>query len=576
MQRTIRLLFIAALAVSGVAASVSHAHSAPAAPVRPPAPAAFVPEPAITTTGPGGDYIRAVHSRLHGRWTQDFLRTVSATHPATHPLNVTSHQATLAMAIRWDGTIAEIAVKRSSGSPEFDRAVMDVARKSAPFPLPVTDVISDDSYAHMEWTFARDHRGCSAGAEILRVDDPLEVSLPRLISSNRIGEALRRVGQAPADGEAAALDRFARLYLGRSIPDPVLNVAASVALAESGDKSQTTRLRAAMSSRPTVELAARGLRKLGVDICEVVREPMETGTAQARDIAIGAARGVAAGGGDIASCRPSLAAVVADTHQPTALRLQALDTLVTFVPTAARPVVMATLEDKDPAVRGAALLASVRKGAGRPEMYRLAPLLHDKSVEVRGAASAGMVRAGGDSALEQLYLLARETDARPGTWVAAELAQLSTPASAEFLGKMVKKNNPPVQAAAARALAARKDASARKELDDAKADERLPRDVRAIAAGESKPAAPPVATAPSEANAATAPVHQMLKSAQNREAAGWIVERLAGLETRDAIDVLGAWLVRQPTAAAVTPSAAPAETALPYATPTTASNAPER
>jgi hypothetical protein len=236
---------------------------------------------------------------------------------------------------------------------------------------------------------------------------------------------------------------------------------------------------------------------------------------------------------------------------------------------------MAAIEDKEPAVRGAALLASVRKGAGRPEMYRLAPLLHDKTLEVRGAASAGMVRAGGDLALDQLYLLGRETDPRPGTWVAAELGQMASRASAEFLGKMLKKDNLPVQVAAARALAARKDAPARAELDAVKSDDRAPREVRAIAAGD---AAAPAVVASSAAvpptRAAIEPVRQLLKNNHNREAAGWIVERLPSLEPLDAIDVLGAWLLRRPATAAVEAPAARANPVTPSEAAPTAANSP--
>jgi hypothetical protein len=251
----------------------------------------------------------------------------------------------------------------------------------------------------------------------------------------------------------------------------------------------------------------------------------------------------------------SLAGIVADPRQPTAVRLQAIDTLVTFIPAvAARPVIMAALDDKDPVVRGAALLASVRKGAGRPEMYRLAPLLHDKTVEIRGAASAGMVRAGGDLALEQLYLLSKETDARPGTWVATELALLATPASAEFLGKMLRKNNPPVQVAAARALAGRKDSAARTELDAVKDDARIPAEVRLIASGTA-PAKPAAIDERTKALAASEPLRQLLHANRTSDAATWLLASFQTLEPRAGIEALSAWLARAHTTAAATPSA---------------------
>lgn len=592
-----RGFLVATLAAGGIAFSATDAQGAPpltGAAVAKPAVAKAASangEPPIGGAGVTGDYLRAVHHRLHGGWMQDFV-SVAATHPTDHPLNAPTRQVSLAISIRWDGTVAERSVTQSSGAPEFDRAAMDIVRRAAPLPLPPADVISDDGFAHLEWTFARDHRGCSAGARLTRVDDPLEVSLPRLVTNHRVGEALRRVGQSAAapgagpDVASAGLDRFARLYLGRTVFDPMLNVAAAFALAETGDRGQVGRLRAALGTRATMEVAAAGLHKLGMNICEVNRDTLATGTAAARELAIDAARVVAEAGGDISACRPSLTGLLGDARQPAALRLKALDVLVTFTPAATvRPVVMATLEDKDPAVRGAALLASVRKGVGRPEMYRLAPLLHDKAVEVRGAASAGMVRAGGDLALEQLYLLGRETDPRPGTWVAAELAQLSSRPSAEFLGKMLKKTNAPVQVAAARALAGRKDAGARAEADTAKSDDRLPSEVRTILAADPK-AVPATLTAATSrtpevvrSQAAIEPVRQLLKGQRNADAAAWLLENFQSLEPRAAIDVLGLWLLRQPATAAA-PGAPGAPAAPASATPaapspagTSASNA---
>jgi TonB family protein len=579
MRRTIRLLFAGALAIAGWAGSTMSAHAGtPAA--APVVAAPTKPEPALTTTGPGGDYLKRFHSRMHGKWTEDFIRTVASTYPATHTLNNPSREVTVAVTIRWDGTIAEMAVKKSSGAPEFDRAAMDVARKSAPFPLPPQDIVSDDSYAHLEWTFARDFRACAAGAHISRVDDPVDISLPRLIRVNRIGEALRRVADAAKDETKpdgdAGLDRFARLYLGRTNPDPVLTIAASVALAEAGDRTQAPRLRAALASRPTMEMAVRGLRKLSVDICEATHDAMETGTPPARELAIAAVRNAASGGANLAGCKASLSAIVADGRASAALRLSALETIQTNLPDDGRAVVMSVIEDKDPAVRAVALLASVKKGGGRPEMYRLAPMLHDKAVEIRGAASAGMVRAGGDQALEQLYLLARETDPRPAQLVATELSHLSSAASAEFLGKMLKRNNVQIQVAAARALASRKDGAARKELEPIKTDTHVPSEVRAIAAGEAKPADDKAATGKPVvvASAAADPLRQMLKDNRHHEAAGWIIEKFESLEPTDAIDVLGAWLRRSPTSAqggVPAQPADPAATQTPAAAPASAS-----
>ena len=49
--------------------------------------AAPTPEPAITTTGVEGDYLRAIHRAIHFRWAVEFLEEVAAKRPPTDPLN---------------------------------------------------------------------------------------------------------------------------------------------------------------------------------------------------------------------------------------------------------------------------------------------------------------------------------------------------------------------------------------------------------------------------------------------------------------------------------------------------------
>lgn len=551
MQRTLRILFVATLVGSVLAASLGAIPRAWAAD--------GATEPAITTPGPVGDYLRRAHTKIHARWAEGYLKqapppSVSGAAPAA----AGPRQATVALTIRWDGTIAEATLRSFSGSNDFDHAAVDALRKSGPFPLPNSDVLSDDGYAHFEWTLASDARACGAGATLVRVEDPIEVSLPRLVSSNRIDEALRRVGEVGArggQGAQGAMDWFARLYLGRTVPDPVLDATASVALAETGDRVQVARLKGALGSRATVKLAAKGLQKLGVDICEAVQESLMGTAAMARETAFEAVRVAAGTGAGIRGCRQSLETLAKDGKQPQAVRLEALEILTTNF-SDVRPLVLGLMSDKDPGVRGAATFASVKKGGGRPEMYRLAPLLHDKAVEVRGAASAGIVRAAGNLALDQLYLLARETDPRPARAVAAELGALSSAPSAEFLGHMLKRDNREVQLAAARALARRTDAAARAELDSVKTSSTAFPELLAIANG-SAPASAGPGVAPEQNVMA---LRDMLQAHKDVQAVNWIVARFPALPPQEAIDVLGTWLVRQSMPAA---EAAPAKTPSP-------------
>jgi TonB family protein len=552
MQGKIRSLFLASLAVTSIAASVRAAAPTPG---QTPVVAGGHEPPVSSAPPPAGDYLKRMHDRIHARWVESGAAVTGPAGPrASRPADGAAapgaaaaggHDVTLAIGIRWDGTIAELAVRSSSQSPELDRRALEITRKSAPFPLPPQDIVSDDGYAHVEWTFSRDARGCAAGAHISRVEDPLDVSLPRLIQSNRVPEAMRRVGGAVASGSDAPLDRFARLFLARAIPDPVLDVTAAAALAEVGDRSQIDRLRGGLGSRATATLAARGLARLGVDVCDAVEPTLASGTRPSREIALDTIRGRAGEGVDVATCLPALVRVLGDHAQPGSIRLAALDIIVRHVPSGAKAAIALAMQDKDPAVRGAGIYASVKKGAGRPEMYRLAPMLHDRAVEIRTAASAGIVRAAGDQALDQLYLLARETDPRPGQAVAEELAQLGSPASAELLGKMLKRNNPPVQLAAARALARRKDAAARAQLAELAAD--LPGQVRQELQAPAS-ASPAGASAGGPAAAAASPVLEpfeaLLRQRQEHAAAQWIVAHWIALPPQEGIAALGTWLGR--------------------------------
>jgi TonB family protein len=547
MQRTLRLLFVATLAGSVLAASLG---AIPRAWAAEPA-----TEPAIKTPGPVGDYLRRAHTKVHARWAEGYLKDAKPPAPGAAPL-----QVTVALTIRWDGTVAEATMRSFSGSNDFDHAALDALRKSGPFPLPTSDVLSDDGYTHLDWTLASDARACAAGAKLVRVEDPIEVSLPRLVSSNRIDEALRRVGEAGTRDGQNAMDRFARLYLGRTVPDPVLDASASLALAETGDRVQVARLKGALGSRATVKLAAKGLQRLGVDICDAVHDALLGTAAMARETAFEAVRVVATTSAGIATCRPALETLVRDGKQPQMVRLEALE-LLTANFADVRPLVLGLMSDKDPGVRGAATFASVKKGGGRPEMYRLSPLLHDKAVEVRGAASAGIVRAAGDLALDQLYLLARETDPRPARAVAAELGAMSSAASAEFLGHMLKRDNREVQLAAARALAGRSDAAARAQLDTVKTSSTAFPELVAIANGAAP--APLTAAAPDPSVVA---LQDMLKAHHDEQAVSWIVSRFPSLPPSQAIDVLGAWLARQ-TMPAAQATPAPADSPAPAAGP---------
>jgi hypothetical protein len=81
---------------------------------------------------------------------------------------------------------------------------------------------------------------------------------------------------------------------------------------------------------------------------------------------------------------------------------------------------------------------------------------------VRASATAALVRVGGEAVLPQLFLVFREKDPVVYTTLATELAALSGKASADMLGRLLRKDDIRVKLAAARALAARHDEYAAK------------------------------------------------------------------------------------------------------------------
>src|SRR6185369_1745147 len=142
-------LIAVALCVSFVCIS----SSAPAAPAP--------PEPEIAAAGAEGDYLRAMHERIHRRWAEGFVATSAHTLPPSDPLNDGKRRAVVLFAVRWDGTVAEASLVASSGAGPFDRAAEDAIRKGSPFPVPPAGLTSDDGLAHFRWTLARDARLCS-------------------------------------------------------------------------------------------------------------------------------------------------------------------------------------------------------------------------------------------------------------------------------------------------------------------------------------------------------------------------------------------------------------------------------
>jgi len=513
--------------------------------------AAERPEPPVAGAGRDGDYLRQIHQKLHGSWVDGYLRITP--YDVLGP-DSSTRETEVSLTVRWDGTIEQADVAKSSGSPDFDAAAMNSIWSSAPFPPP-TDVMADDGLAHITWHFARDYRQCS-GASIVHVEFPLAIALPKLVARGRLTDALERMNtELTQNGWSSGdfLTSFARQWLARPNLSDELDTRASAALARGGDTKQDKRLRAAVLSPLTAAVAAPALQNLGVNVGSLLAAALtEAGAERTRAAVVMAARTLPGITATCAACVDALAAAALDPRRPVTERVALLTTLGDLEHTHVIEMALDTAsKDGNTAIRGAALLAAMPPGRGRVGVIRMAPLLHDPSPDIRAAAAAGVLRAGGDLGLEQLYLLAREHDPRPLQAAAAEMGRMNTEASAELLGKWLKRTDKTVRRAAVQALAARHDAAARALVDPilqaAVTDATEDPGVRLLAI--------PLADT-KQLTAMTAdpvlgrPAYQaLLRVNARQEAARWLLANFEGSPAGERIGILGDWIAEhKPTA----------------------------
>ena len=510
-----------------------------AAPVTPPR--SGVParsdEPPITATGLEGDYLRAAHARIHRVWHDQYLPTISALDQATQA-SAAPAAVTLALEIRWDGSIASAEVVESSGDIAFDQAAIGVLKTAAPLPVAAHNLLSDDGYLHLVWTLARDARACATGGKLVRVDDPLEIALPKLLAAHRFDEVIRRVQTVPSSDLERATDQLARLWLSLPVASAQADIRAAAALARLGDRRQEARLRAGLAVPLTALDAARGLEALGVDVCAAVTPLIRSSVSAQVEAGFAVLAARAAQRPEVVPCATEVIGDATNGGVSPAVRARLVGWVARDRGPAWKNRYAAFMADKAPAVRAAALLASAKRGGGRPEMYRLFAYLHDPAVELRAAASAGLVRAAGDQALEQLYLLTREKDPRPYVWVSEELASYNTHATAEFLGKLLHHGGV-AELPAARALASRQDPAARALIDPVLASLR--------ADPKARPALEPLVAPPPAAATDRLPTafRDLLVSRDTTKAASWLLSHLQATEPVEAVSLLCGWLDRK-------------------------------
>jgi TonB family protein len=105
---------------------------------------------------PFAEYLVRMHYRLHVIFAEEFvpwLDTLPASDQRNQPqLNVRIEVATSGT----DGRIVHMGIVRSSGTPSFDAAALDVFEQAAPFGPPSANLRSSDGNVYFQWEFHRD------------------------------------------------------------------------------------------------------------------------------------------------------------------------------------------------------------------------------------------------------------------------------------------------------------------------------------------------------------------------------------------------------------------------------------
>jgi TonB family protein len=412
-------------------------------------------EPPVQGEGRTLAYLNDLHTKVHRAWADSFLAMAAARLPKDHPVNLATRAVVVELVLARGGRLLGIEVTTPSGSSEFDTSALDVVRDNAPYGVAPEEVLSDDGNAHVLWTFARDDRQCS-GLQVRDVQRPLPQAVRSLVAQGREHVAIQRLQAADSDAREQGFSSFAWAWLDRAEADQGLAVAA--ARAAGGDRAGEKRLRQAVEQGQDVDAAARGLARLAIPLCPLVKEKLEGPAGEARGAAV-----VALGFGLERECLPGVLAVANDRSAPESQRVAAAQALGTIDDPDARKTLQGLADNGSPGLRAVALLAGTRPGAGRGAVFRLTGLLHDPAPEVRGAAAVALLRTGGEAMVSQLFQFYKEKDPRPGESVAKELGTMKGEASAEMLGKLAHgKSDRRLRLAGARALAVRRDQAARK------------------------------------------------------------------------------------------------------------------
>jgi TonB family protein len=541
-----------------------------AAAVVAPAPAPAGAEPKITVPGAEGDYLRALHARIHFRFANRFIEGIAAKQPPSDPLNQQGLRAEILFGVRWDGSVSDALVNQKSGVEAFDKAALAAIRdENARFSPPPPELFGDDGVAHFRWVFARNHNLCGEGA-VRRVEAPLAQALPALFVQGRIKEALLRAARDARAGSGDAIGVFAQAWLERPQSDPLTDARAAAALLRFGDKKTRAkafaRIKPALARKDTAAIAGPALAALAgsgaaeLDVagfCDLAGGPkaLREGEPAAREQAMNVLRDSGVRLPAESPCAKALADVAGEAGTPGRVRALALATLVATTGGAPGKLVRESMEDKDAAVRAAGATAFAKPGGGRPALYRLQPLLQDSSADVRAAVAGALVRACGDLALPFVQPLLKERDDRALVAMAPELGHLKSPESADLLAKMMTRPGGELRLAVTRGLVDRKDDQGKalraKAFESIRHDAYASAELRGLIYADSTP--DELLKQPKDPLLGPMGFKALLRAKRHAEAIDWLVTSFDRLSPDTAVDLLSAWLATPPPPAPTAP-----------------------
>ncbi|HEY3355124.1 MAG TPA: TonB family protein, partial [Polyangia bacterium] len=221
------------------------------------------------------EWLEAVHDEIHGDWSMDVIPGLITNDLRYYDLRL---EATVEITLEPSGKITEVRLARASGIEYLDRRAEALFANLGALPPPPEVLLSDDEVVRLRWRLARDQRGCApGGAAVVRIVDPLDVAVGRLLRTGRHVRAAARLIEAVDEGTvpeplARALTSDVLDATADREPDLDVRFTAVFALAENGDRRAVPKLRQLLkfanpeSARAAARLATLGAREAIADL----------------------------------------------------------------------------------------------------------------------------------------------------------------------------------------------------------------------------------------------------------------------------------------------------------------------